>query len=60
MISQQINENLKVTADELRKQLQNANDAIPWAIINPGRNLLNTDPYWKAKQQENETLNDVL
>ena len=55
-VSQQISDSL-LTLDELRSRMENGDDSIARTIINHGGNLLNTDPYWKARKVENHAMN---
>ena len=55
-VSQQINDSL-ITVEELKSRLESGDDSIARTIISHGGNLLNTDPYWKARKVENHAMN---
>ena len=55
-MSQQINDSL-ITVEELKSRLESGDDSIARTIISHGGNLLNTDPYWKARKVENHAMN---
>ena len=56
VISQRVNDSL-ITVDELKSRIDDGDESIPRTIINFGSNLINTDPFWKARKHENQALN---
>ena len=56
VISQQVNDAL-ISVDELKSRMDTGDDSIARTIINFGSNLLNNDPYWKARKVENQASN---
>ncbi|XP_057310732.1 uncharacterized protein LOC130648690 [Hydractinia symbiolongicarpus] len=55
LVSQQLND-AHLTIAELRDNLQNDDDSVPRKIISIGKNLVNTDPYWRDQKKKVDAL----
>lgn len=54
-VNQQVNEK-QLTRDELVQRLQVKDDSIPRKFISMSSNIVNTDPYWKERKHELDSL----
>ena len=54
-VIQQVNEK-QLTRDEIVQRLQDKNDSIPRKFISMSSNIVNTDPYWKERKHELDSL----
>ena len=59
LVSQQLNEAL-LTVDELKENLNNDDDSVPRKIISFAGSLPNTDPYWRERKKELDSLHFFL
>ena len=59
LVSQQLNEAL-LTVDELKEHLNNDDDSVPRKIISFAGSLPNTDPYWRERKKELDSLHFFL
>ena len=59
LVSQQINEAL-LTVDELKENLSNDDYSVPRKIISFAGSLPNTDPYWRERKKELDSLHFFL
>ena len=45
-----------LTRDKLKEKLQNDDESIPRNFVSMSANLPNTDPFWRERKHELETL----
>ena len=55
LVAQQLND-AHLTIPELRENLRNEDDSVPRKIISMGKNIINTDPYWRDQKQKLDAM----